>query len=152
MEPKRLLRCLHEPPLIYILSQISPVKHAFLLSTMQPTFPAHLLFVDLIIAIIPGEGNKLWTTSLCSCLQPPFTSCPFSLNILLVTLSTNTLSLRPSLKLHINHAIYIAQNVSSHLLTLIVCYVKCTDRKAFHYGIFPCQKIFISFLYQKTKT
>jgi hypothetical protein len=64
MELKRLLLCLQEPPLITILSQISPVQHAFLLSTLQPTFPAHLTFIDFIIAIVPDERHKLWSTSL----------------------------------------------------------------------------------------
>jgi hypothetical protein len=45
-----------------------------------------------------GEECKLWSSSLCSFLQPPVTSSLFGSNILLNTLFSNTLSLcqRPS--------------------------------------------------------
>jgi hypothetical protein len=32
--------------------------------------PAHLILHDLIVVIVFGEVNKLWSPSLCSCLQP----------------------------------------------------------------------------------
>jgi hypothetical protein len=44
-----------------------------------------------------GEQYKLWSSSLCSFLQPPITSFPFGLNILISTLFSNNLSLCSSL-------------------------------------------------------
>jgi hypothetical protein len=44
----------------------------------------------LIILIILREEYKLWSSSLCSFLQPPVTSSLFSPNILFSTLFSNT--------------------------------------------------------------
>jgi hypothetical protein len=56
---------------------------------------------DLIILLILGEENKLWSSSLCSFLQPTVTSSLFGPNILLKTLFSNTLSLCSSLNIRI---------------------------------------------------
>jgi hypothetical protein len=47
--------------------------------------------------MIFGEACKLWSSSLCSLLQPPATAFCFGTNILLSTLFLNTLSLCSSL-------------------------------------------------------
>jgi fucose permease len=47
----------------------------------------------LIILIILSQEYKLWSTSLCSFLQPRITSSLFGPNILLYTLFSNSLSL-----------------------------------------------------------
>jgi hypothetical protein len=44
-----------------------------------------------------GEEYKLWSSSLCSFLQPPVTSSLFGPNILLNTLFSNIISLCSSL-------------------------------------------------------
>jgi hypothetical protein len=51
----------------------------------------------LIILIILGKKNKLWSSSLCSFLQPPVTSSLYGPNILLNILFLNTLSVFSSL-------------------------------------------------------
>jgi hypothetical protein len=72
-----------------------PVKilYDFLIQTMRATCLADPILHDLITRIIYGERYNLWSSSLCSLLQPPATSCLLGLNILLSTLFSNPFNL-----------------------------------------------------------
>ena len=69
-----------------------------LLSPIRATCPAYLFLLDFITRTVLGEGYRSLSSSLCSFLHSPVTSSPLWPNILLNTLFSNTLGLRPSRK------------------------------------------------------
>ena len=66
------------------------------LSPIRATWPANLILLDIIIPTILGEQCRSLSSSLCSFLHSPVTWSLLPPNILLNTLLTNTLRLRPS--------------------------------------------------------
>jgi hypothetical protein len=48
--------------------------YAFLILPMRATCPAYVILLELITLMVYGEAYKLWSSSLCSLIQPPTTS------------------------------------------------------------------------------
>jgi hypothetical protein len=81
----RLLLGLHS--CLFLSSSLTNIVYAFIFFPIRATCRAYLIILDLITLIILGEEYKLWSSSLCSFLQPPVTSSLFDPSIFLNTLS-----------------------------------------------------------------
>ena len=80
-------------------SFLAKTLYAPLLSLIRATCPDHLILLDLIIRIMFGLQYRLLSSSLWTFLHFSVTSSILGTNILLSTLLSNTLSLRPSLNM-----------------------------------------------------
>jgi len=76
-------------PLPQSLQVVSSLKvflpnflYALLTDSMHATCRAHLILLNLIVLIIDAQ-QKPWSSSLCSFLRYPLTSCPLCLHIVL---------------------------------------------------------------------
>ena len=72
--------------------------HTPVLSPIHATCTAHLILLDLVTRIVFGGQYRSLHSSLCTSLHSPVKSSLLEPNILLCTLSWNTLKLRSSLK------------------------------------------------------
>jgi hypothetical protein len=74
--------CSGIPSGLYLSRFPTRILYAFLFSPMRATCSSRLILYDLITLIVLGEESKLWSSPLCSFLQPPVTSSLFGPNIL----------------------------------------------------------------------
>jgi hypothetical protein len=96
---------------------------------MHPTCPVYLILLDLIICIMLGEEDKLWSSSVYSFLQPPIPWTLFGLIILLGTLFSNALSLCSSryVRAQVSHPYKITGKTVVVFYILILMFL--TDEK-----------------------
>jgi len=91
------------------------------MSAMHATRSTHLI-LNLITLIVFGEEYKLWTSSLCTFLQPPFTSSFVHPNTVLSTLFWGTLNY--VLPLGLESMFYTSTNTSKIIvLYILICMV-----------------------------
>jgi len=90
---------------VIILPSMSRYSLSHLISTMRATCPANFILLDLITQIIFSEAYKLWSSSLCSLLQPPTASPLLGPSILLSILFSDFLNICSSLsvKYQVSH-------------------------------------------------
>jgi len=99
------------------------ILYAFLISPIP--FPSH---PPLLITLISGEAYKLWSSLLCSLLQPPaifsFLGPNYSLQH-----PFNTLNLcsSPSLREQVSHPYETTGNMVSYTSIRLAIYVNCTS-------------------------
>jgi hypothetical protein len=73
--------------------------YAFLIYSTSATCSAHLVLLDVITLIVLGESYKLWSSSLCTLLQPFATFSLVGPKILFSTLLKNILNVCSSLSM-----------------------------------------------------
>jgi hypothetical protein len=83
--------------------------YALLISSTHATCPVHHIVLDFITVIF-SETYRLWSSSLCSLLQPPAASSLLFPNIL-ITMFSDTLSLCSSVSVKTKFHTHIKQQV-----------------------------------------